>query len=312
MVTAQQESRQRPWLEVDWNRFDPWRVTPLTHRLYEHPLLAPASLVELGRRLEARRQVRTHSGGAQAGTPFNDAPRLHPNRKSAVATLSDVEHANAWTSLLNIQTDDEYRTLVDTVLGEVKPHLDRVDPGMSYRAGWIFVTSPNAVTPFHMDKEHNFIMQVQGRKRLYVWPPDDKVAVSEVARDLFHATHSRAKVHWSEELRKRAIRFDLVPGMGAYMPSTSPHLVENGDGPSITASFTFYTHATRRNSLLHLAHHYQRRLGLEPPDVGARPLRDTVLHSGLRMLLAVRSVALRLTGRGRISPHAPYAVHRYS
>jgi hypothetical protein len=96
------------------------------------------------------------------------------------------------------------------------------------------------------------------------------------------------------------------------MPSTSPHLVENGDGPSITASFTFYTHATRRNSLLHLAHHYQRRLGLEPPDVGARPLRDTVLHSGLRMLLAVRSVALRLTGRGRISPHAPYAVHRYS
>lgn len=301
-----------PWVEVDWNRFDPWRVMQVVHRLYEHPLLAPAKLVELGARLERRRQVRTHSGAAQPGTPFNDAPRLHPNRKGAVATLSDVAQADAWTSLLNIQTDDEYRTLVDAVLGELKPRIDRLDPGMSYRGGWIFVTSPSAITPFHMDKEHNFILQIQGRKRLYVWPPDDQVAVSEVARDLFHATHSRAKVQWSEELRSRALRFDLEPGMGAYMPSTAPHLVENGDGPSITASFTYYTDATRRNALLHLAHHYERRLGLSPPDVGARPLRDALLHGGVRVLLAARNAAEKLLGRNRVSPRAPYAVHRYS
>jgi hypothetical protein len=301
-----------PWVEVDWNRFDPWRVLAVRHRLDEHPLLTPASLVALGARLERKRQVRTHSGAAQPGTSFNDAPRLHPNRKGAVATLSDVAHANAWTSLLNVQTDDEYRTLVDAVLGELKPQIDRVDPGMSYRGGWIFVTSPNAITPFHMDKEHNFILQVQGRKRLYVWPPDDRVAVSEDARDLFHATHSRAKVQWNEDLRSRAIRFDLEPGMGAYMPSTAPHLVENGDGPSITASFTYYTYATRRDSLLHLAHYYQRLLGLNPPDVGTRPLRDAVLHAGLRALLAGRGAAEALIGRTRISPRAPYAVHRYS
>jgi hypothetical protein len=308
---VQQQASQRPWLEVDWARFDPWRITAITHRLYEHPLLAPGSLVELGRRLERKRQVRTHSGAAEAGTSFNDAPRLHPNRKGAVATLSDVEHANAWTSLLNIQGDDEYRGLVDAVLDQLKPQIDRVDPGMSYRAGWIFVTSPNAITPFHMDKEHNFIVQVQGRKRLYVWPPDDTVAVSEAARDLFHATHSRDKVRWSEELRARAIRFDLEPGMGAYMPSTAPHLVENGDGPSITASFTYYTDATRRNALLHMAHHRARRLGLNPPPVGAHPLRDAVLHGGLRALQAARA-ALAFGGKDRPSPRAPYAVHRYS
>ena len=62
---------------------------------------------------------------------------------------------------------------------------------MCHRAGWIFVTSPGAVTPFHMDDEHNFILQIAGRKRLYVWDPQDRSVVSDLGQELFHARHSR-------------------------------------------------------------------------------------------------------------------------
>ena len=55
---------------------------------------------------------------------------------------------------------------------------------MLYRAGWIFVTSPHTITPFHMDKEHNFILQIKGNKRLYVWEPDDVETLQRMVRRL--------------------------------------------------------------------------------------------------------------------------------
>jgi hypothetical protein len=293
--------------DVDWTNFDPWRVRPVTHRLATHRLFRLESLVELGRRLEAVGRIRTHSDEVYAGTAFNHAPMLYPNGKSAAETLTGIADARAWMSLLNVQTDDLYRTLVDEVLDDVRPHVERADPGMSYRAGWIFVTSPRTVTPFHMDKEHNFIVQIQGRKRLYVWEPDDVQTVSEAARDLFHASHSRDLVVWNEAARARAHVFDLEPGMGAYMPSTSPHLVENGDGPSITASFTYYTHATRRRSRLHAWHQRLRTLGVAPTPVGHRPLRDVLVHAGCRAAEGFSSMVDRARGRARLSDFAPYA-----
>ncbi len=297
-----------PWLDLDWATFDAWKVQPVRHRLQEHPLLRPGRVVEFGARHERAGRVRTHGNSATAGTPFNDAPSLHPNNKSAAQTLSDIEHAKAWMSLLNIQTDEVYRTLVDTVLDEVRPRIEATDPGMSYRGGWIFVTSPNTVTPFHIDKEHNFLVQVHGRKRIYVWDAHDQLAVSEAARDLFHATHSRELIHWSDELRARAHVFELEPGMGAYMPSTSPHMVENLDGASITASFTYYTRATRRNSLLHRIHQRLRELGMKPPAVGALPWLDAALLPMAGMLAKPPATAKLPATHDEL----PYAEHLWA
>ena len=288
------------WIEADWERFDPWRISPVRHCLQEHPLLNLGKLQALGDRLEDLDCVRTHSSGAKAETPFNDAPRLHPNRRSAVDTLAHIQDAQAWLSLLNIQVDAEYRSLVDGVLEQLRPAVERRDPGMSYKGGWIFVTSPNAVTPFHMDKEHNFIVQIQGTKTLYVWEPDDRNAVSEAARDRFHATHSRELVRWRNELKATAQVFQLRPGQGAYMPSTSPHLVENGPGPSITASFTYYTHATRRNSALHAAHQWLRERGVEPAPVGKRALADLCLYAIARAARALARTRRRLVTQGPV------------
>lgn len=286
-----------PLIGFDPVSFDPWRIQAVRHRLAEHPLLQPDALVELGARLETAGRIRTHGDDATAGTPFNTAPSLHPNRKSAAQTLGAIADAHAWMSLLNVQTDPVYRELVGSVLDSIQPLVERRDPGMCHRAGWIFVTSPNTVTPFHFDKEHNFILQVRGHKRVYVWDHRDTVVASELARDRFHTDNGRELLQWREEFRARAHVFDLKPGEGAYMPSTSPHMVENGDEPSITMSFTYYTRSTLRDSLLHKTHAWMRGKGLSPPPVGRWPLLDTLTHAGVSSAIDARRLARRMAGQ---------------
>ncbi len=301
------QTRTTEQLAVDWSTFDPWRIQAVQHRLGEHHLLQPDQLIELGRRLEVGGLVRTHSDKATAGTPFNDAPSMHPNRRSAEETLGRIREAGAWMSLLNVQTDDVYRKLVDSIIDEVRPHVERRDPGVCYRGGWIFITSPNAVTPFHIDKEHNFILQVRGTKKLYVWDHRDVEVCSEEARDRFHFDHSRELIQWRDDFKQRAQVFHLQPGQGAYMPSTSPHMVENDDNPSITVSFTYYTDATRRNSRLHALHQRMRKAGMSPAPVGARTARDAVLGSLTAIGSGLRDTVARLRDASARTDTARYA-----
>lgn len=287
--------------------FDPWRIQTVTHGLCDHPLLQIDALVALGERLEKRKLVRTHSDEAAAGTDFGDAPNLHPNPKDAAATLAGIAKARAWMSLMNVQSDPIYRRLVGEVLDAVRPLVEPRDPGMCYRAGWIFVSSPNAVTPFHMDHEHNFILQIRGEKRLHVWDPFDRDVVSEHGQELFHDRHSREKVRWREELRGSARIFDLSPGDGGYMPSTAPHMVENGDDVSITVSFTYYTDATRRRELLYRGNHRLRKLGISPRPVGSSPVVDRAKHAFWRAANAANVVRHRLRGHAIPSNAVPFA-----
>jgi hypothetical protein len=295
-------------ISFDPESFDPWKIQAVTHQLAGHPLLTISSLVELGRRLESRKLVRTHSSEATAASSFADAPNLHPNRKSVVETLAGIAKANAWMSLLNVQADPIYRRLIDEVLDEIQPGIERCDPGMTFRAGWIFVSSPGAVTPFHIDHEHNFILQIAGNKKLYAWDPFDRTIVSEEGQELFHDQHSRKLVNWDESFRSRARLFDLRPGMGGYMPSTTGHMVENGDEPSITISFTYYTAATRRREMLYRGNARLRRLGLNPRPVGGSAVIDSVKYALLSSYFGVHSTLRRAIGRSvrnNLSAYAP-------
>ena len=287
--------------------FAPWKIAALTHDLSDHPLLQLDALVELGRRQQARKLVRTHTAAATAATSFADAPTLHPTGKTAEETLRDVARANAWMSLLNVQADPIYRAFIDEILDELRPALDPIDPGMCYRAGWIFVSSPGAVTPYHIDHEHNFIMQIRGTKRLYTWRHDDRAVLTERALEKFHDAHSRELVTWDDHFRERARVFELAPGLGGYMPSTTGHMVENGPEPSVTISFTYYTDATRANELLYRGNARLRRLGLTPHPIGTSASRDRVKHAVLSSAFRAQSLVKRALGKGVRDTGSRYA-----
>ena len=287
-------------IELDWDQFQPWRVTAVRHHLQTQPLLQRDQLQLLARRMEVAGQLLQIAQDATAGTPFF----AHESRAEAMRQIGERK---GWVYLRYVQKDPDYCRLVDTVLDSIRSEVDRRDPGMHHRAGFIFVSSQRMVTPFHFDSEHNFILQMQGHKTLYVWDPDDREVVSKLARDRFHHTHDRELFRWREEFRERAHVFHLEPGTGAYMPATSPHMVEAGDDLSVTMSFTYYTGATRRNARLHRLHDMARSAGVRPPAVGAYPLLDGLVGSLLDAAFAARHLGQRLVGHATGGGKPPYA-----
>jgi Cupin-like domain len=281
-------SYQNPGISFDAAAFDPMRIMPVRHHLAAHPLLEFGSLVDLAKRLERAGAVRAHNDTANPGTSFNNAPETHPIQMSVEDTIRRIETSKAWMALHNIQKDDIYRKLVDEVLDWVRPMVTPKDPGLCHRAGWIFVTSPGAVTPYHLDHEHNFILQILGKKTIHVFDPLDRSIVTEEALEAFHMNNSRELVKYKDDFQSKAHVFDAEPGMGAYMPTTAPHWVKNGDNVSITVSFTYYTEATLARKALHRANFSLRKLGLSPRPTGESPLRDNLKSVFFRAQEAAR------------------------
>jgi hypothetical protein len=297
-----------PNIAFDTASFDPMRIQAVRHEMMGHPLLELSSLVELAARLEPRGLVRRHSGGAKPSTDFHSAPEALPTQLAALDTIKNIEQADAWMALHNIQEDPTYRKLVDEVLDYVRPMIDAKDPGMCHRAGWIFVTSPGAITPYHMDHEHNFILQVYGKKTLHVFDPLDRNIVTERSLELFHAQHSRELVRYDESFERTASVFELEPGMGGYMPTTAPHWVKNGDGVSVTISCTYYTQETLRRKLLYKGNYFLRGLGLQPRAIGESDLRDRAKALAFRTHLAAKGLVRSVRGKPSPELTGRYAV----
>ncbi|MBF5042078.1 MULTISPECIES: cupin-like domain-containing protein [Myxococcaceae] len=284
------------------------KIMSVRHNLADHPLLQLPPLIELAKRLSATNSVRFHNDQASAATSFVNAPDTHKVEGRPEDILASIESSRAWMALHNVQKDPVYRALVDEVLDAVRPVVEAKDPGMSFRAGWIFVASPGAVTPYHMDHEHNFILQIRGTKLLHVWDPLDRSVVTERSLELFHGQGSRELVTYQDAFAPRARVFELEPGLGGYMPTTAPHWVKNGPGVSITASFTYYSASTRRRKRLHEANHRLRSLGLDPRPVQADGrAREQLKAAAYGAYVGAKDLAKRVLGRPREDRLAPYA-----
>lgn len=295
-------------IDVDWSHFDPWRTQAVRHRLSDHPLLQADQLVALGDRFRCSSRLFTFNNSASAAADFDAVSRLYPNTKTVKESLQNITDAKAWVLLRHVQADATYRTLIDETLNPIQPEIERKDPGMYYRAGWIFVAAPRTTTPFHIDRNHGILLQVRGTKTVYVWDAEDTEVVTERARDVFHARHDLGLVKWHEEFRERAHVFKVSPGMGVYIPETCAHLVETSDEPSTTISLTYSTKATRRHALVHVMHDLMHRKGIEPPPVGKRPLLDKLTYAAGSALVAAHGVGSHPPACPSLAHHDAYAV----
>ena len=114
-------------------------------------------------------------------------------------------------------------------------------------------------------------------------------------------------VKWNDSFRKRAHVYDLAPGVGGYMPSTSAHLVEEVLDPSITMSFTYYTDSTRRREMLYRGNARLRRWGFNPHPIGKSSGRDSLKHAVLNSYFKPVSAIRRMVGRGVRDTTVKYA-----
>lgn len=141
---------------------------------------------------------------------------------------------------------------------------------------WIFIASPNAVTPFHFDRYSNVIMQIRGSKELAVFPPRVEEIIPQKDTEAY-IDWSGQLTPWREELDKYAHKFQFKKGEAVHIPYVSGHYVKNGsDDISISLSFFFHSDETLRWSKAMKFNNRLRRLGVNPGKIAVSGRTDRI------------------------------------
>lgn len=263
-----------PLLRIDPDTFRTGfntRPFVIGHELAGHPLFSLTRLVELARSLSENR-VEYNPGDV----PLTLDPKRTPRTGLSIEeTIRRIEHCRSWLVLKNVEQDPEYRDLLDACLDEIGLFSESLAPGMQAREGFIFISSPGSVTPYHMDPEHNFLLQIRGDKHIHMFDGRDRELLSERDLEGFLSGGHRNLV-FKDAYDEKAFVFDLTPGNGLHFPVTFPHYVKNGGQVSISFSITFRSPASERRATVYKVNARLRRLGLAPTPVGRSPALDSM------------------------------------
>jgi hypothetical protein len=251
----------------------PFRIS---HSLERHPLFELQRIIELARRLPES-AIEYNPGDIAVELDPSQTPH---NGLSVDETLRRIETCGSWMVLKRVEHDPQYRALLDDCLDEVMRVAASIAPGMKRREGFIFVSSPRSVTPFHMDQEYNFLLQIRGAKTIHIFPRE---LVTDMEIEERCALGHR-NLKFREEFQQAATTFDLRAGDGLHIPIAAPHWVENGEAVSVSFSITFQTPAAERRSALYHINGRLRQLGLMPHAVGISQFRDSAKYLAVKGL----------------------------
>ncbi len=237
----------------------PLQAGLLHHHLPDHPLLSLDALARLGESLPAS-EVEYNPGNVPIGILPEDVPS---NGLSIGETIRTIDTNGSWAVLKNIENVPEYRALLMDLLGELKPVVEPRTGAMLTPQGFVFISSPGSITPFHFDPEHNILLQLRGTKMMNVWPAGDERFAHRREHERYH-TGGHRNLPWQDEYHDDAQQVPLGPGDAVLMPVMAPHFVANGDAPSISLSITWRSEWSYRESEAHAANARLRRMGLDP------------------------------------------------
>lgn len=267
------------WITADPATFDAnfnRRTFAVRHTLAAHPHFQLPKLVELAQRTLRTRPQHVHcdrvvgDAAVGAGARFS---ALADEKDSAVRLLEQIERAGAWLVLYHAEADPEYREIFEHGLADIKRAIGRdVDADVMEEEIIIFVTSPNRVTPYHIDRNVNFLLQVRGSKTMHVFDRYDREVITEEELERNWAVDDK-QPPYREHLQHRATTYHLRPGDGAHIPVNAPHWLANDDNVSVSLSVNFQ-YKDRCLGSIHRANYFLRRAGLRPTPPGVSAGKD--------------------------------------
>ena len=272
-------------------------VAPFRHNFDRHPLMQLDELEKLANRLMPTGQCRFIKPGATFASGFHHDDKPDDGRDLR-EVFSRIHEPKSWIALYNVETDPLYAGMIGEAIGSARHLIDRQEPGTFRMNGFIFISAPPSVTPFHIDREHNFWMQIRGRKTMNVWNADDRMMVSQPDVERFITYRSLENVKLRDaKLTGRSLEMDCGPGDGIYFPSAAPHATRcdpdwttPGDDVAISIGINFYTPVTRKRANIHALNEMLRKLGLNPTFPGQSPALDSVKYPIAKAYLAVQKM----------------------
>lgn len=226
---------------------------------------------------------------------FDRAHKDHATGLTLERTLADMATTNSYVMVRQPDSHPRLKPVLELLMTELHDFVQQVH-GAKHSASelfhdpmlYLFISSPNSVTPFHVDRYSTLLFQLQGEKDVMIWDRYDRETVTaEELEYLFGLPHIKNPAYKGKDTRApEAVH--LTKGEGVHIPFTSPHWVKNGPEVSVSVSFIFQTPPSVQQGNAHRFNYHMRRMLKKLPvtvpvpvgAVGSRPLLDAA-KSGL-------------------------------
>jgi len=267
----------------------------LKHKLLSHPSLSLESLASVIPALR-KDQVFYSKGLLDVDADFESTYRTRPRDRTIEETIENIRVTDSYIMVRSPESHEAFRELHRDLIGDVEALMRRrgvgrtaIDPQL-----YLFIASPNSITPFHVDRYSTFLLQFRGSKTVSIYPQwNQKVVPSSRLED--YMAYSNTRLHWEDSMSSLAQHHDFQPGDALHIPFAAGHHVKNGPGDvSISMSIIFNTDESmvwrRALQFNQFSRRYLRRLGLAPSPVGAGDWRDAAKSRLWQVVTRARSV----------------------
>ncbi|WP_164931272.1 cupin-like domain-containing protein [Erythrobacter sp. HKB08] len=257
----------------------------LTHHLDLHAMLQLDALAELAGQLPES-SIEFNRGDLPIG--IDGKPGA--TGRTIEETIRHIATSNSWAVLKNIEQVPAYADLLHSLLGEIRGEIEAKTGALMKPQGFVFISSPNAVTPYHFDPEHNILLQLAGSKTMTQFPAGDARFAADTMHESYHTGGARELV-WTDDLAAGGREFAIGPGEALFVPVMAPHFVRNGPESSISLSITWRSDWSFAEADARALNHHLRRFGLEPKAPGRWPASNrgkSIAYRALRKLRILR------------------------
>ncbi len=238
----------------------------LEHQLHRSPLFSHDQLAKLIETYPREHYSLVHTGARESRRLWREG---EIGNLSGSQVIDAISRGRLWLNLRNVTgVDTRYRSVVDQMFAEIAAKV----PGFSaptHQAG-ILISSPDAQVYYHADMPGQGLIQITGRKRVYLYPASAPFITPEQLEDIavFDVEVDMPYAEWYD---RHAIVYDLEPGQMLNWPLNAPHRVENLNTVNISMTVSYVNEEIRRAQMVHLANGLLRhRFGYQPKSRAIR------------------------------------------
>lgn len=263
--------RSRSWLELaddDVRAHYNKAGFLVRHRLAEHPMFQLDELFALCRR--APDLAKHRFGEVPIDAHFNSSLADYQRGLTLDDAIDHLVEKRAYIAIYNAERDARYAPVIEGLLGELGIAVQAIERTFNWYSTYVFISAQDSITPYHMDREMNFLLQIRGTKTVKLWNPNDDEVMTAEQRDYLFTFAEDSRPTYHPGLEAKAQTFPLAPGLGVHHPFIAPHLVTTGPELSISFAITFRTPSSDLRSDAHAFNHRARRFGLHRIPIGER------------------------------------------
>lgn len=240
---------------IEWpgGRYD--GVVRARHRLLDTGLFADDKLIELFDAHDPGDLLIYRMG--EDHTKLDEFQYGNRGGLSAAELLQAVKDDQLWLNILDMpRHHDSYRELVDAIYAELESRI----PGFRvlHTSANLLVSSPRAQVFYHADAPQNMLWHLRGRKRVWVYPGDERFAPREWVEKIF-TRESDDDLPYDPEFDQYATPWELGPGDMLTWPQNVPHRVENIEGLCVSLTTEHYTPEAMKKRMTYLSNRYLRK-----------------------------------------------------